>query len=42
MKKILKVIDKSTGEKLEELEFDGGYNIIYNNKADQGNLLKRD
>ncbi len=40
MEKILRVIKKDTGEKLEEIEFDGGYNIIYNNKANQGNLKK--
>lgn len=38
MEKILRVIDKNTGDKLEEIEFDGGYNIVYNNRTDQGNL----
>ncbi len=38
MEKILRVINKNTGDKLEEIEFDGGYNIVYNNRTDQGNL----
>ena len=40
MEKILKIINKNTGEKLEEVEFDGGYNIIFNNRTDQGNLQR--
>lgn len=37
MKKILQIVNEK-GEELENFEFDGGYNIIYNNKTDQGNL----
>ncbi|TCO79112.1 putative metallopeptidase [Marinisporobacter balticus] len=40
MKKVLKVINKENGELLEDLTFDGGYNIIFTNLSDGGNLRR--
>lgn len=39
MRKTLQIINEK-GEELEKLEFDGGYNIIYNNKTNPDNLYK--
>lgn len=38
MKKQLIVVNKDTGERLEDIEFSGGYNIIFANLHDGGNL----
>lgn len=38
MKKQLIVINKDTGDRLEEVEFSGGYNIVFTNQHDGGNL----
>ncbi|QZY56687.1 putative metallopeptidase [Crassaminicella profunda] len=40
MKKELKVVDIESGEIIEKLQFDGGYNIIFTNLSDGGNLRK--
>lgn len=38
MKKQLIVVNKDTGERLEDIEFSGGYNIAFTNLHDGGNL----
>ncbi len=38
MKKQLIVINKDTGDRLEEVEFSGEYNIVFTNQHDGGNL----
>jgi len=40
MGRILKIIDLSTGEQLENIEFSGGYNIQYANGEDSGRIQK--
>lgn len=39
MKKLI-VMDKNTGDTLEDIEFSGGYNIFYTNTTDAGNIRK--
>jgi predicted metallopeptidase len=40
MKKELRVLDLDSGDIIEELQFDGGYNIIFTNLSDGGNLRR--
>ena len=38
MAKKLKIVNEATGEIIEEVEFSGGYHVIYTNLHDAGNL----
>lgn len=40
MSKSLKIIDESSGEILENVNFNGGYNIQYVNSEDSGQIIK--
>jgi len=39
MGKVLSIVDNSTGEQIERIEFSGGYNIQYTSNEDSGRIL---